>query len=382
MDPVARIADIFSHETHNAKVTRASEVPTSYDSLTTEWLTDVMCRGVSGAKVEGFRFGERDDGSSNRRRIFLTYNDAGTKAGLPATVFCKCAETLQTRTVLGISGAAAGEANFFNKIRGRVAMEAPTAYYAGYDPNNHATILVLRDLAGEVKYCDSDTPFDWAMASGQMSNLARLHATFFKSPELGTASIPYRTWTQWWRDMMKASPNFAASCDQAFGQSEDLMAPRLFKRRAEVWPATTKSVDRHLELPQTLIHCDVHPRNWYRTNDGKMGLGDWQCMGVGHWARDVVYAMTTALTVENRRKWEKDLVRFYLDKMRELGAPQMSEEETWTNLRQQLFTALAFWTITLVPAPEMPDMQPVGPTREFLRRLYAAIDDHDALDSF
>jgi len=30
----------------------------------------------------------------------------------------------------------------------------------------------------------------------------------------------------------------------------------------------------------------------------------------------------------------------------------------------------------------MPDMQPMRTTREFLSRLYAAIDDHDALDSF
>jgi hypothetical protein len=30
----------------------------------------------------------------------------------------------------------------------------------------------------------------------------------------------------------------------------------------------------------------------------------------------------------------------------------------------------------------MPDMQPERTTHEFLRRLYAAIDDHDALDSF
>jgi hypothetical protein len=30
----------------------------------------------------------------------------------------------------------------------------------------------------------------------------------------------------------------------------------------------------------------------------------------------------------------------------------------------------------------MPDMQPTRTTHEFLRRLYAAIDDHDALDIF
>jgi len=54
----------------------------------------------------------------------------------------------------------------------------------------------------------------------------------------------------------------------------------------------------------------------------------------------------------------------------------------WKNLRQQLMTALGFWTITLRPAPEMADMQPEKTTWKFLERFYAAIDDHDALDAF
>src|SRR3546814_5061599 len=99
-----------------------------------------------------------------------------------------------------------------------------------------------------------------------------------------------------------------------------------------------------------------------------MGLSDWQIVSAGHWSRDFVYTMTTALTIEDRRKWEKDLVLFYLDKMEELGVPRISPDEAWKNLRQQLMTALAFWTITLRPAPGMPDMQPERTTREFLRR--------------
>jgi hypothetical protein len=68
--------------------------------------------------------------------------------------------------------------------------------------------------------------------------------------------------------------------------------------------------------------------------------------------------------------------------MHEYGVPPISEDEAWKNMRQQLLTALAFWTITLRPAPGMPDMQPERTTHEFLRRIYAAMDDHDALDSF
>ena len=47
----------------------------------------------------------------------------------------------------------------------------------------------------------------------------------------------------------------------------------------------------------------------------------------------------------------------------------------------QLFTALAYWTITM-PSPDLPNMQPVDTTLEMIRRMSSAIDEYDALDSF
>jgi hypothetical protein len=297
-------------------------------------------------------------------------------------VFCTAAAALVNRMVLGLTGAAQSEMNFYNKVRQRLEIEAPVGLYANFDPRNCASLIMLRDLGSEVEFCDDRTEIDWARAESQMDTLARLHSAFYESPELGSVTIPFRTWPVWWRDMMVASPEFPASCDQAFAESEDLMPPELFRQRRRIWPATEMSVARHAQLPRTLIHCDVHLKNWYVTKAGVMGLSDWQIASVGHWSRDLIYTMTTALSVENRRKWERDLVRIYLEKMAERGVPRVSEAEAWKNLRQQLFSALAFWTITLRPAPGMPDMQPERTTREFLRRLYAAIADHDALQSF
>ncbi|HKR43274.1 MAG TPA: hypothetical protein VJU59_26935, partial [Paraburkholderia sp.] len=99
------------------------------------------------------------------------------------------------------------------------------------------------------------------------------------------------------------------------------------------------------------------------------------------WARDLVYTLTCALSIENRRRWEKELIRFYLGRMHELGVPLISFDAAMLLCRQQIFTPLAFWTNTLIPAQGMPDMQPRQTTLEFLRRLFAAIEDHDALDS-
>jgi thiamine kinase-like enzyme len=378
---IDRVATLFASQPLERQVTRRDEVPGSYAAITDEWLTDVLCREYPGSAVVGHSFDERDDGSSNRRRIMVEYNQAGRDAGLPDTVFCKAAETLNNRLVLGLSRAAQIEADFYNRVRGRLDIEAPQGLHADFDPENFASMVMLRDLRGHAEFCDDRTFITRELAEQQIRTLANLHSRFYQSPELGTQSLPFITWPKWWERMMAASPDFEACCDRAFGDSEDIMPARLFVRRAEIWPATVRSVEQHNSLPRTLIHCDVHLKNWYIASSGKMGLSDWQITSVGHWSRDLIYTMTTALTIENRRAWEKDLVELYLDLMEERGVPREPIDQVWNALRQQLMTALAFWTITLRPAEGMPDMQPLRTTREFLNRLLFAIDDHAALDA-
>lgn len=247
-EEIARVAGIFHSEDLARPVTRRDEVPPSYDAMTDAWLTDVICSDVAGAEVVGHRFDVRDDGSSNRRRIMIDYNEAGTRANLPATVFCKAAETLNNRLVLGLSRAAQIESDFYNLVRHRLDIEAPEGIYAKFDEQSFASLVMLRDLGGKVEFCDDLTDMTRERAEQQIRTLAALHSRFHESPELGTAALPFVTWPDWWSRMMSASPDFAACCDTAFGQCEDIMPARLFARRAEIWDATLKSVERHREL--------------------------------------------------------------------------------------------------------------------------------------
>ena len=378
-----KVKQIFDAEAKRPqKVTDPKDVPSTYNSFTEEWLTRVLCKDTPGAKVVSFSLGEADDGSSNRRRIFLSYNDAGQKAGLPPSVFCKAAASVPVRTVLAESGTAAGEANFYALARPRLDIPAPETYYAAYDPETHAYLIMMKDLGKEVIFPDERHEVTRQEAEAQIDTLARLHSKFYDSPELGTSTLPFTRWHDWWPAMMVASPGFEPSCDKAFVDSEKIMPTRLFKQRAQVWPNTMASAAAHAKLPQTLIHSDVHLKNWFITADDRMGLHDWQIATVGHWSRDLVYSLTSALTIENRRAWLDDLFALYLEKMAERGVPKVPMAELQRNIRQQLMTALAFWTITLRPAPEMADMQPERTTWKFLERFYAAIDDMDALDAF
>ena len=107
METVGAIYD--AEQAAKPKARTLADVPGTYEAITEDWLTAVLCREAPGAKVTAFRVGDRSDGSSNRARIFLTYNEAGTRAGLPTTVFCKGVVTRKNRILQAVCGGARGE---------------------------------------------------------------------------------------------------------------------------------------------------------------------------------------------------------------------------------------------------------------------------------
>lgn len=170
--------------------------------------------------------------------------------------------------------------------------------------------------------------------------------------------------------------------EEGFAAAGEVIPAALHRRAGEIWAATVESVGLHERGPQSITHCDVHLKNWYQMTSGSMGLSDWSCCSRGLGIRDVAYAMATALQPEDRRAWERDLIGLYLDELQSHGGPQMSFDEGWLGYRQQLITALTWWTVTLTPPPGLPDMQPRDTTVEFIRRIATAMDDHDTLGAF
>jgi hypothetical protein len=78
----------------------------------------------------------------------------------------------------------------------------------------------------------------------------------------------------------------------------------------------------------------------------------------------------------------KDLLRYYLDHLSAAGGPTVTFEDAWIHYRQQLMTALTWWTITLRPTKDLPDMQPRDTTLAFIGRISQAMEDVGTLDAF
>ncbi|HUD95220.1 phosphotransferase [Sphingobium sp.] len=355
------------------------DIPWRYEAITPEWMTHILCRDHPAAQIVSISLDEPDSGTSNRRRIFVEYDADGQAAGLPSSVFCKATVDLRNRLLLSTS-ALLSETTFYNQIRPQLSIEAPESYLAVYDPESYASIVMLKDLGDTVSFCNHHTRMTLERVQDQMRLLATLHGHFYRSPQLDDGLAHMFRYDDRFLALDR-DHDFKGMCEAGLREAADVAPGRLMARQSEVWSATLRASARHGALPPTITHGDVHLKNWYITADGRMGLSDWQVTSKGHWSRDVAYTISTALTIDQRRLWEKDLLRYYLEAFAASGGEAISFDEAWLNYRQQLLTTLAWWTMTLTPLGDVPDMQARDITVEFIRRIATAIDDLDALDS-
>jgi len=371
----ARIAAHVVWDTLTRPAARAVEdVPWSAQAITPEWLTAVVGRGHAGAAVVDVEVGGGHEGSSVRREIRVRWNDAGTAAGLPDRLFAKTTPTLLTRISSGM--AAAAEGRFLRELRGELAIEAPRLVHSAHDRESGRSIHLFEDLVATrgATFCGPRTPISRAQAEDIVDTLATLHRHFHASPRLETEL----EWLARYEDFFRTGEKngIREGHDRAMVAAADVIPPKLRARASEIWPAAVSALAIHGREPRTVLHSDVHLGNWYVTGDGRMGLGDWALVCKGHWSRDVAYALMTTLSVADRRAWERDLLRRYLERT----AFAIDFESAFARYRRQAFAALLMWTPTLCHPPTMPDMQPEEMSREMIARIAAAIDDLDCLD--
>jgi len=383
--PVSAALRVAGHLAYDAIVRRRartlSEIPGSAAQITPEWMTAVLCAGHPDVRVTGLDIVHRTMGTHERCRIAVTYNEPAEQKGLPTHVFTKTLPSLTTRMLVGFMGHARYEMLFYKQIRPQLDMETPVCYHSASDKRTFAAIHVIEDLVASKSssFGDETTLLSREQAFDMVDLLARLHGTFTEDPRLATDYrwlVNYHDWFTVGVERVRTDHYHA----KAMTAAAHVVPAGIMARRAEIWPATMAALEIHRSGLRTVIHSDVHVGNWYVTGAGRMGLFDWQCVNTGHWSRDVSYALATCLPVENRRAWERDLLRHYLERMLELTGRRLDWDESWRQYSVQMLHALTMWTQTLCHPPFQPNSQRDEMTYELIRRITTAMSDLESLD--
>jgi len=356
------------------------QIPPGPNHLTNEWLTAALCRGTPSARVVDFEMREASEGASSRRAVRVAYNEVGTSAGLPTALFSKSLPRLLSRVLVGISGIGGGEPMFYESIRRELDIGAPEGYFGGWDNRAWRYLVLIEDVAvtRAATFPDEGIQVDRGGAEGMVCEMAAYHGRLWEDPRLDSLWGLSDTYS--WQHKF----NRHAGCDlgavAAFRWEPDAIPRELHVRRREIRPALMRSLEHNVRAPATLLHQDTHPRNWFRLPDGSVHLYDWQTVAKGNWALDVSYALSSVLPVEDRRKWERELLELYLDRLGSAGGTPPSFEVAWVAYRQQLIHAFIFWAFT-VAVNKLSDVHPRDVTRVIVERTAQAMVDHDTLDA-
>lgn len=289
-------------------------------SVTADDLTAPMAAGVPGARIEQVRAEPVSQGTTDRIRVHVTWNEAGTAAGLPTTAFAKGTPASATsRMLLSTFGLATYETGFYTGIQPAVADLTMTAYLArGGRGGRYVT--VLEDLGADPGihfFASGDEP-PLEHSRALMRTLGTLHGRFWMSPRFGT-DLAWVTPFSGRPGHPFAHPLVKVLTRKLFQQGREM--PASTRRATQFFCDNRAALDRAWEaLPHTLVHGDSHMGNTFARSDGTAGIYDWQNIHRMNGLRDVAYYTIQALSPESRRTHQRELLEIYLDALAENGA--------------------------------------------------------------
>lgn len=307
----------------------AVDGPHLLDDVTPEFLAEVLTAAAPGARLLQVTVAAEHAGMTDRRRLLLSWDDAGQAAGLPRAVFVKATpEGPFLRETLAVLHMAENEVNFYNRVQPEVPDLAPRAHYARSYPGGRF-LLVVEDLesAGLRPYVLADE-CTLAHALAVAEAQARLHARYWESPRFATDLSWVRPRTRRFGFHWHQATFGLARAAYLDGPAGQLLPPEL-RDLVRFWDANDRAVyDYWDSLPQTVLHGDSHLANTFARPDGRAGYYDWQVVYRGHGPRDLAYFVLNGVSDELRRAHERDIFGRYAGTLRELGVA-FDEDRLW-----------------------------------------------------
>ena len=323
----------------------APPFPQSDADLTANWFTAALQRRFPGAKVASADQIHRINGTASKYRYRLSYDEPGIGATPPATLWVKGGfETGGADQ----GDAFANEVRFYLELAPDLSINLPDCYFGLLEPATNNGVILLEDLINrQVHFGSALEPLSLAQAKAVLDVQARYHARYWNAPNLKQFS---------W---LKAGGAIAGSgmVGQYFSgfweASQDL--PRFrhvtgrMRDRTLMESALNRMVDGDARNAHCLVHGDSHCANLFFDGEGRPGYLDWQHVMRGHWAFDVCNLLITGLTVDDRRRFEHDLLTGYRDTLIAHGAEAPMFDTMWDDYRRHAVWAF-MWTMCPVSA--------------------------------
>lgn len=333
-----------------------------------DWLTAVLQAGGVDAVVSGFAAKAVGTGQiGDSVRFSLEYARKGDDA--PASLVGKFPAAAPESRATGVMlSNYIREVRFYQDLAPTALISTPRVYFTDVDEATSDFVLMMEDLA-PAEQGDQLAGVTLEQARLVVIEAAKLHASHWQDEALD--EMP-------WVSGSKAAPKREGHDEQVvmlWQAFKDRYGPRLepaWVKAGDWLSARASSVAEAPDSPRCLTHNDFRPDNMmFGTASGGRPITvlDWQSYAYGVGATDVAYFLAGALTPDERRAAEPELLALYLDTLSSLGVRGYSMQDLKRDYGRgaYLLFLTAFFAAMIVTQTERGD-------RMFLQMLGSAAD--------
>ncbi|HKY13664.1 MAG TPA: phosphotransferase [Microthrixaceae bacterium] len=321
-------------------------IPASWEAIDAEWMTAALAARVPGAVVSEVELILRDDGTNRRARFGLTYSSGSG----PASVFLKAADPAHTQLNASTGGVFNEALLFLADVA--LPVDHPGVYRVLIDEPALDFLMVMEDITargGDPR--DATRPLSVAQAAHGVRALARLHSAYWgdrldRQPALSWVE-PFHAWSGMARGI---DVGIRRAGDRIPATVRELSGDRI---EGDHW---ARYVTTLADGPATLLHGDPHIGNTYVLPGDEVGFLDWQVLRRGNFSLDLGYFLQGAVTVEDRRSSEAELLAEYRHALDLPDAEAPSAEEVWLRYRASVAHGLAIWLATAASTWQRPEV--------------------------
>lgn len=313
-------------------------IPAQWSDVDEAWINAAIKRDCPAAVVSKVSLLSSDDGTNRRARFALEYENGQG----PEALFLK-AHAASHRWVHFRNG------NLFNEARlfasgVDLPLDHPRVYMSVCEYLRLDFLLVMEDLTKRgADPRDATRPMTVAQVASGLQGLARLHSQYWNQSHQRKLKF-----VKHWRPAQGWQVGLRKRIPIGLERGAALLPSSLSELGADavvdLWVRYVAQLSRG---PITLLHGDAHIGNTYVLPDNSVGFLDWQVVRWGSWSQDVGYFLQGSLTVEDRRKSERELLSIYRDALELPENEKPTLDEVWRDYCASSVYGLAIWLSTL-----------------------------------
>ena len=352
----------------------------SADEITAAWMQRALAAGGASDlpeidAVEIQKLSEVTNALGNLFRCRLIARGGG--AANPASVVVKLptSHSLAFRLAKWLS-LHRREHVYYRDIARHCDVRTPSLLYGDFDSKSHRFVLVLEDLGG----METIRQIDGVGAERALSAIRAI------------ARLQGRFWDAANEPALAACGAFLTGGEGRIMQTLYLLTlPVAFERFGDVFTTDTHRLAEEFgsrivaqfaavgDGPKTVVHGDYRGDNVLFGDgaNGDLAVIDWQGCGIGCGMYDVAFFLGTSVSIDDRRRIERDAVGEYHDIVCQMGATNFTRDDCWRSYRQNMLSTLMPMVIGS-GGIDMSDRALRDQTRGLLTRTLTAIEDLDA----